>query len=95
MTRLLVLSTVAALALATGAHAGNTSSNSSSNSSNGVHTRVDTIVTDDERGSRSYERRTYRATAPPRALTASGASSRTTISRASGLAHTGPVLGCA
>ena len=64
MTRLLVLSTVAALALATGALAGNTSSNSSSNSSNGVHTRVDTIVTDDERGSRTYERRTYRRDRP-------------------------------
>jgi hypothetical protein len=99
MTRLLVLSTVAALALATGALAGNTSSNSSSNSSNGVHTRVDTIVTDDEGGSRSYERRTYRRTyrrdRPPRASTASGGSSRTTISRASGLAHTGLILGCA
>jgi hypothetical protein len=60
MTRLLVLSTAAALVVATAAHAGNTSSNSSSNSSNGVHTRVDTIVTDDERGTRVYERRTYR-----------------------------------
>jgi hypothetical protein len=64
MTRLLVLSTAAALVVATAAHAGNTSSNSSSNSSNGVHTRVDTIVTDDERGTRSYERRTYHRDRP-------------------------------
>lgn len=43
------------------AFAGNTSSNSSSNSSNGVHTRVDTIIRDDDRGRRRvYERRTYR-----------------------------------
>jgi hypothetical protein len=41
--------------------AGNTSSNSSSNSSNGVHTRVDTIISDDDRGRRRvYERRSYR-----------------------------------
>jgi hypothetical protein len=42
------------------AQAGNTSSNSSSNSSNGVHTRVDTIISDDGRGRRIYERREYR-----------------------------------
>jgi hypothetical protein len=49
-------------ALAMGpALAGNTSSNSSSNSSNGVHTRVDTIMTDDGRGRhRVFERRIYR-----------------------------------
>ena len=64
MTRLLVLSTAAVLACASAAQAGNTSSNSSSNSSNGVHTRVDTIVTNDERGSRYYERRTYRRDRP-------------------------------
>ena len=42
------------------AQAGNTSSNSSSNSSNGVHTRVDTIISDDGRGRHYYERREYR-----------------------------------
>lgn len=47
--------------LAVPALAGNTSSNSSSNSSNGVHTRVDTVITDDGRGRRRYEeRRSYR-----------------------------------
>ena len=40
--------------------AGNTSSNSSSNSSNGVHTRVDTITTDDGRGRTFYQRRSVR-----------------------------------
>jgi hypothetical protein len=39
---------------------GNTSSNSSSNSSTGVHTRVGTIISDDGRGRRIYERREYR-----------------------------------
>ncbi len=47
--------------LAAPALAGNTSSNSSSNSSNGVHTRVDTVITDDGRGRRRFEeRRSYR-----------------------------------
>ena len=64
MSRLLALAAVAGLALATAAQAGNTSSNSSSNSSNGVHTRVDTIVTDDHRGRRVYERRVYRRDNP-------------------------------
>lgn len=50
-----------AVLAATPVLAGNTSSNSSSNSSNGVHTRVDTIVTDDDRGRRGvFERRVYR-----------------------------------
>lgn len=49
------------------AFAGNTSSNSSSNSSDGIHTRVDTIVSDDGRGRRShYERRIYRDERGPR-----------------------------
>ncbi|TCR69899.1 hypothetical protein [Bosea sp. BK604] len=49
------------------AFAGNTSSNSSSNSSNGIHTRVDTIISDDGRGRRSYyERRIYRDERGPR-----------------------------
>ncbi|HEV2559948.1 MAG TPA: hypothetical protein VGU45_15115 [Microvirga sp.] len=65
MIRVLTLSTFAVWALTTGAFAGNTSSNSSSNSSNGVHTRVDTIVTDDGRGRRIEERRVYRREAPP------------------------------
>ncbi len=64
MIRLLTAS-AATLALATAALAGNTSSNSSSNSSNGVHTRVDTVVTDDERGRRFYERRVYGREAVP------------------------------
>ena len=64
MKRLLSLSALAGIVLATGAQAGNTSSNSSSNSSNGVHTRVDTIVTDDHRGRRIYERRVYRRDNP-------------------------------
>ncbi|HEY8566223.1 MAG TPA: hypothetical protein VIL65_12030 [Beijerinckiaceae bacterium] len=51
---------------ASAALAGNTSSNSSSNSSNGVHTRVDTIVRDDDRGRRVYERRVYRDERPSR-----------------------------
>lgn len=50
-----------ALCAAGPAFAGNTSSNSSSNSSNGVHTRVDTIIRDDDRGRRRvYKRRIYR-----------------------------------
>ena len=56
MTGLIVLSAFGLSA----AQAGNTSSNSSSNSSNGVHTRVDTIISDDGRGRRFYERREYR-----------------------------------
>jgi hypothetical protein len=62
MTRSLLLALAAgASLLAAPAAAGNTSSNSSSNSSNGVHTRVDTIVRDDDRGRRSIqERRIYR-----------------------------------
>lgn len=41
--------------------AGSTSSNSSSNSSNGVHTRVDTVIQEDDRGRRRvYERRIHR-----------------------------------
>ncbi|GJD94711.1 hypothetical protein [Methylobacterium iners] len=50
-----------ALLTATTALAGNTSSNSSSNSSNGVHTRIDTLVRDDDRGRRFYERRYRRS----------------------------------
>ena len=60
MNRLLALSALAALTLVPAAEAGNTSSNSSSNSSNGVHTRVDTIVSDDGRGRTRYERRVIR-----------------------------------
>ncbi len=62
MTRSLLIALAAgAPLLASPALAGNTSSNSSSNSSNGIHTRVDTIVRDDDRGRRSvYERRIYR-----------------------------------
>ncbi|QCI67265.1 hypothetical protein [Phreatobacter stygius] len=60
MKHLLIASVLATLALATPGQAGNTSSNSSSNSSNGVHTRVDTIITDNGRGRRVYERRVYR-----------------------------------
>jgi hypothetical protein len=57
---LFTFSMLAALALATPSQAGNTSSNSSSNSSNGVHTRIDTVITDDGRGRSVYERRVYR-----------------------------------
>lgn len=60
MPHLFAFSMLATLALATPAQAGNTSSNSSSNSSNGVHTRVDTVITDDGRGRSVYERRVYR-----------------------------------
>jgi hypothetical protein len=62
----LALSTAAILTLISGAWAGNTSSNSSSNSSNGVHTRVDTIITDDGRRTRFYERRIVRERVPYR-----------------------------
>jgi hypothetical protein len=57
---LLMASMLVTLSIATPSQAGNTSSNSSSNSSDGVHTRVDTVITDDERGRRVYERRVYR-----------------------------------
>ncbi|WP_161855731.1 hypothetical protein [Bradyrhizobium sp. CCBAU 051011] len=60
MKRLLVASILTVLAPTTVALAGNTSSNSSSNSSNGVHTRVDTITTDDGRRRTIYERRSVR-----------------------------------
>ena len=56
----LILLIVTILALTPAALAGNTSSNSSSNSSNGVHTRVDTIITDDGRGRTIRERRSVR-----------------------------------
>ena len=64
MIRLLAFSTLAVLTLGPLAQAGNTSSNSSSNSSNGVHTRVDTIITDDGRRRTMYERRTIRERVP-------------------------------
>jgi hypothetical protein len=57
---LFTFSMLAILVLATPSQAGNTSSNSSSNSSDGVHTRVDTVITDDGRGRRVYERRVFR-----------------------------------
>lgn len=60
MKRLLVASILTTFALTPVALAGNTSSNSSSNSSNGVHTRVDTITTDDGRGRTTYQRRGMR-----------------------------------
>ena len=60
MTRLLALSASALLTVSSLAFAGNTSSNSSSNSSNGVTTRVDTVVTDDDRGRRVERRRISR-----------------------------------
>jgi hypothetical protein len=66
MKRLLVASILTALSFTPAALAGNTSSNSSSNSSNGVHTRVDTITTDDGRGRRIYERRSVRIDADRR-----------------------------
>jgi hypothetical protein len=59
MKRLLVALTLTVV-LTPMALAGNTSSNSSSNSSNGVHTRVDTITTDNGRGRTIYERRSVR-----------------------------------
>ncbi|WP_147022396.1 hypothetical protein [Microvirga aerophila] len=55
-----MFSMLVTLLIATPSQAGNTSSNSSSNPSNGVHTRVDTVITDAERGQRVYERRVYR-----------------------------------
>jgi hypothetical protein len=65
MKCLLTLSTLTVvLALGSAVQAGNTSSNSSSNSSNGVHTRVDTIITDDGRGRTIYERRVVRERVP-------------------------------
>ncbi|QRM34389.1 hypothetical protein [Microvirga sp. VF16] len=60
MKYLLTFLMLVALSVATPSHAGNTSSNSSSNSSNGVHTRVDTVITDEGRGRTVYERRVYR-----------------------------------
>ncbi|KRQ90978.1 hypothetical protein [Bradyrhizobium valentinum] len=60
MKRLLVALILTILAPTTVALAGNTSSNSSSNSSNGVHTRIDTITTDNGRGRTIYERRSVR-----------------------------------
>jgi hypothetical protein len=60
MKGVLVALVLTVSALTPVALAGNTSSNSSSNSSNGVHTRVDTITTDDGRGRRTYERRSVR-----------------------------------
>jgi hypothetical protein len=64
MKRLITLSTLAVLTLGSAVQAGNTSSNSSSNSSSGVHTRVDTIVTDNGRGRTIYERRIVRERVP-------------------------------
>jgi hypothetical protein len=64
MKCLLAFSALAALTLGSAAQAGNTSSNSSSNSSNGIHTRVDTIVTDNGRGRTIYERRIVRERVP-------------------------------
>lgn len=55
VTTAIVISTL----IAGPAVAGNSSSNSSSNSSNGVHTRVDTITTDNGRGRSSYVERRY------------------------------------
>jgi hypothetical protein len=60
MNPLFTVSMRAALALATPSQAGNTASNSSSNSSDGVRTRIDTVITDDGRERRIYERRVYR-----------------------------------
>jgi hypothetical protein len=59
MKRLLVM-LILTVVLTPTSQAGNTSSNSSSNSSNGVHTRVDTIITDNGRGRTIYERRSVR-----------------------------------
>lgn len=58
--KLLAVLTLSISALTTVALAGNTSSNSSSNSSNGVHSRVDTIITDNGRGRTIRERRSVR-----------------------------------
>ena len=60
MKHLLAVLILNLLAFTPVALAGNTSSNSSSNSSNGVHTRVDTVVTDDGRGRTIHERRSVR-----------------------------------
>lgn len=72
MKRLLAGLILTTLALTPAALAGNTSSNSSSNSSNGVHTRVDTLSTEDGRGrTRTYLRRSVRIDAdraPPRSM---------------------------
>jgi hypothetical protein len=59
-TQLFAVLILTLLALTPVALADNTSSNSSSNSSNGVHTRVDTITTDDGRRRTIYERRSVR-----------------------------------
>jgi hypothetical protein len=59
MIKYVAVATLAILAFTMEAAAGNTSSNSSSNSSGGIHTRVDTIVTEDEYGRRIVERRSY------------------------------------
>lgn len=64
MKCLLTLSTMMVLMIPPAVMAGNTSSNSSSNSSNGVHTRIDTIVTDNGRGRTVYERRIIRERVP-------------------------------
>jgi hypothetical protein len=56
LKRILALTSLALLTT-TLALAGNTSSNSSSNGSNGLHTRIDTLVSDDDRGRRWAERR--------------------------------------
>lgn len=67
MMRLAMTATLLAGLAAPPALAGNTSSNSSSNSSNGIHTRVDTVITDDDHGRRRYyERRIYRDERAPR-----------------------------
>jgi len=66
MRRLLVALTLTVSSLTPAALAGSTSSNSSSNSSNGVHTRVDTITTDNGRGRTIYERRSVRIEADRR-----------------------------
>jgi hypothetical protein len=60
MKRPFALMTVVMLGLTCVALAGNSSSNSSSNSSNGVHTRVDTMVSDDGWGRSVYVRRSVR-----------------------------------
>ena len=60
MKHLLAVLILTMPALTPVALAGNTSSNSSSNSSNGVHTRVDTIITDDGRGRTIHQRRSVR-----------------------------------
>jgi hypothetical protein len=64
MRLLPALSTMFGLTLIMPALAGNTSSNSSSNSSNGVHTRVDTIITDNGRGRTVHEHRFVRERVP-------------------------------